>query len=106
MTELTVMIVIMVISTIYIERKQRQIILHSVAYYRHNTQFISDHQFDAWCYELVELMKTEEAKQTKFYDLFIDFDGSTGFHLVQSVSNINYWDNIVIQLERQENTNV
>lgn len=66
-----------------INRRRRQILVHSAAYYRLNASLIPDSRFDSWCRELVELQASypELAQEAVFADLFADFDGSTGFHL-------------------------
>ena len=66
-----------------INRRQRQILLHSYIYYDLDKNIISDHVFDKWCFELVDLAKDNpyENKQSEFYNDFINFDGSTGMDL-------------------------
>lgn len=64
-----------------INRRQRQILVHSFLYYQLNDNLISDHTFDKWSKELAELMKTEEAKQSVYYKDFKDFTGASGFDL-------------------------
>jgi hypothetical protein len=69
-----------------INRRHRQIMVHSVLYYRMNESLIDDFTFDKWCNELVKLQldHPEEAKTAPFSEKFKDFDGSTGFHLCDS----------------------
>ncbi len=66
-----------------INQRRRQLIVHSVLYYRMNTNIVSDHDFDRWCKELVDLqmMYPKESSEVPFAEEFKDFDGSTGFHL-------------------------
>lgn len=66
-----------------IKRKRRQLMLHSFGYYRLNENIIDDHTFDKWCMELVELQKQHPqlAVQVEYHKEFIDFDGSSGYHL-------------------------
>lgn len=66
-----------------INRRRRQILVHSCIYYRLNNNLITDKQFDEWAYELVDLQKQypEIAEQAVFAESFKDFDGSTGFNL-------------------------
>lgn len=73
-----------------INQRRRQIIVHSVLYYRMNTNIVSDHDFDRWCNELVSLQLTypTESKEGVFYEEFKDFDGTTGFHLSDNVWGI------------------
>lgn len=64
-------------------RRQRQILVHSFLYYQLNTNVISDHEFDKWSKQLYNLMQDnkELAKQTVYYKGFESFDGSSGFDL-------------------------
>jgi len=64
-------------------RRQRQILVHSCLYYQMNINFIDDHLFDFWSKELVRFMAVEPelAKQTPYYNEFLGFDGSTGHDL-------------------------
>ncbi|WP_137743397.1 DNA ligase LigA-related protein [Robertmurraya siralis] len=67
-----------------IHRRRRQILIHSYLYYEMNTNLIDDHTYDLWTKQLAELQKQHpnESKNIDFYyDIFVDFDGSTGFHL-------------------------
>ncbi|MEH7117241.1 hypothetical protein V7128_07440 [Neobacillus vireti] len=71
-------------------RRERQLTVHSFLYYQLNESIISDHTFDLWSKELVDLMEQypEEFKQTVFYNDFKDFDGSSGFDLPYGNPNI------------------
>jgi hypothetical protein len=64
-------------------RRQRQILVHSFLYYQLNESIISDHTFDMWSKELADLMVQypEIAKKTVYYDSFKGFDGSSGYDL-------------------------
>ena len=66
-----------------INRRRRQVYVHSCIYYRFNTSIVEDHLWDKWARELVELQKTypDIAKTVPFADIFDSFDGSTGFNL-------------------------
>jgi hypothetical protein len=66
-----------------INRRQRQIIVHSVIYYRMNNSLIGDLDFDKWGRELVELQRKypKIAEQSIFWEDMKDFDATTGFHL-------------------------
>ncbi len=65
------------------EKRRRQIIIHSCIYYIHGKALISDKQFDKWAYELVDLQNKcpEIAKYGDWSYEFRDFDGTTGYHL-------------------------
>ena len=64
-----------------IKRRWLQIWVHSFLYYKMGTSIISDIVWDKWARELVDLKVKypNEAKAIKHYDIFADFDGSTGF---------------------------
>lgn len=66
-----------------INRRRRQILVHSCIYYRLNDSIITDAQFDKWAYELAALQKQHPdiAKKCVYAEYFKDFDGSTGFNL-------------------------
>ncbi len=66
---------------------ERNLIIHSVIYYRFNTNLWSDTKWDSVAKELVSYKQTEEFKQSQFYDKFIDFEGETGFHLLDISPN-------------------
>lgn len=67
----------------WMNRRQRQILVHSFLYYQLNENIISDSDFDRWSKELYEAMKEnpEIAKQTVYYKDFLEFDGSSGYDL-------------------------
>lgn len=62
---------------------QRWLIVHSILYYELNCSIVGDKVFDANAQQLVAMQKQfpKEAKQTNYWYVFNDFDGSTGFHL-------------------------
>jgi hypothetical protein len=66
-----------------ISRRRRQVLVHSILYYRFDDPLIDDATFDLWAQDLVELQRTfpGEAAECPFHETFRDFDGSTGFHL-------------------------
>ena len=66
-----------------INRRRIQILSHSYIYYRLNSNVISDHTFDEWSMELVELQKKypDIAKDCVFAEAFKDFDGSSGYDI-------------------------
>lgn len=66
-----------------IKRRRLQIMLHSVLYYYYGGSIISDQQFDRWAYELLDLQNKYplESKKAPHYDLFSDWDASSGFDL-------------------------
>ena len=65
------------------ERRQRQILVHSIIYYKYDQNIISDYTWSKWAKELYDMQKanSEIAKETALYDIFKDFDYSTGSNL-------------------------
>ena len=63
-----------------IERRRRQLLVHSYIYYELNDSVISDSQWSEWALELEELQRNhpEESSKAVFYDEFKNFDHSTG----------------------------
>lgn len=66
-----------------INRRRRQILIHSAIYYELNDNIIDDRTWSKWALELVDLQKKypEIAEKCVYAEEFRDFDGSTGFHL-------------------------
>lgn len=66
-----------------INRRRRQVLVHSVIYYNMNDNLISDSQWSSWAFELAELQNKypEIAKNCWYADDFEGFDGSSGFDL-------------------------
>ena len=66
-----------------ISRRRRQVLVHSIIYYRMNENIISDAQWTSWANELDELQKRypDIASTCPLADAFSDFDPSTGFNL-------------------------
>lgn len=66
-----------------IERRRRQILVHSIIYYRFNDNMISDAQWSKWAVELEDLQKKypDIAKECCYAEEFKDFDHSTGQNL-------------------------
>lgn len=56
-------------------------LVHSFIYYKLDDNIVSDHQWQAWAQELAQLQR-QHPKPIGFYDdVFVDWDGSSGFHL-------------------------
>ena len=66
-----------------IKQRRAQMLIHSCIYYELNDNIVSDHQWQAWAFELEELQKKHpEHMNIGFYDkYFQDWDGATGNHL-------------------------
>ena len=66
-----------------IYRRRQQVWIHSIIYYEFDQNLIDDSTWSKWATELDELQKMypEESKRAMYYDVFIDFDPSTGHSL-------------------------
>lgn len=67
-----------------IERRRRQILVHSILYYKLDRPLIDDHAYDAWAQELIRLQAEHpEISESVAYhrDAFRTFTSSTGFDL-------------------------
>lgn len=66
-----------------INRKRRQILIHSCIYYRMNTNIIPDSTWDKWAGELERLQNKypKIAKECDWHEAFRNFNASTGFNL-------------------------
>lgn len=66
-----------------INRRRRQMHVHSIIYYYLHTSLIDDATFDAWAVELASLQKDFPKLKHKGYmpSLFEDWTGDTGMHL-------------------------
>ena len=66
-----------------INRRRRQILVHSIIYYRLDDSLVSDSQWAKWAIELKQLQDKypDIAAQCCYADAFRDFDPSTGYNL-------------------------
>lgn len=66
-----------------IHRRREQMLVHSYIYYKLNDNIIDDVTWSKWAMELQQLQKDypEISKQVVDYELFKDWDGSTGAFL-------------------------
>ena len=66
-----------------INRRRRQLHVHSIIYYHLNTSIVEDAVFDKWANELVALHKNHPNLVNKGYmpSTFADWTGDTGMHL-------------------------
>lgn len=69
--------------TALINRRQRQILVHSIIYYKMSENIIDDHQWSEWAEELEQLQKDypDIALTQKYGEAFKGFDHSTGMNL-------------------------
>lgn len=66
-----------------IQQRRYQILVHSLMYYDLDINLISDHQWQDWAQELVQLQNAHPdiASRVIFAEAFKSFDASTGFNL-------------------------
>lgn len=66
-----------------INRRRRQILVHSIIYYTMDDNLISDHTWAEWAKELYNLQELypEIADECVYPDAFSEFDPSTGYNL-------------------------
>lgn len=70
----------------WITRRRKQIMVHSVIYYRMADSLWSDFEFDRYAKQLVQLQADypKEASEAIFAEEFKDFDGTTGFQFIDN----------------------
>ena len=73
------------------EMLQRWLIIHASIYYNYNSNVVTDKQWDANAYQLVDMMERypKTYKKTFYYYIMDDFDGSTGFDLIGRLEDWN-----------------
>lgn len=66
-----------------ITRRRRQILVHSIIYYRMNDNLVSDSQWAKWALELEDLQREypDIAEDCPYADAFEGFDHSSGYNL-------------------------
>ena len=67
-----------------IELLQRWILVHSYLYYELNDNVVDDKTYDNNAQQLMRYKKKYKAdyNNSRYYNIFYDYDGSTGMHLV------------------------
>lgn len=83
-----------------INRREKQILVHSILYYQFNESIWHDRLYDRVALELYKLMNDypEEFKQSELYDIFKDFDPATGHDFPMTlepyctIANSLFWD--------------
>lgn len=77
-----------------IRQRRRQMLVHSFLYYELDSNIIDDYTWSKWGIELAELQKKypKESAEVEYADLFSDWDGSSGAHLVydEKIKSIAY----------------
>lgn len=76
-----------------INRRRRQVLVHSYLYYKMNTNLIKDYVYDTWCRELMQLQiqYPNEAGQAVFAKLFSKWTGFSGYDLFRNAPDIEDW---------------
>jgi hypothetical protein len=64
-----------------IERRRRQLLVHSFIYYHLDGSAVDDHTWQRWADELVDLQFWHGREIGPYDAAFRDWDASTGFHL-------------------------
>lgn len=65
-----------------ISHLQRRVLVYSILYYEYDKSPISDYFYDKIAHGLAELMeKCPNVNDSKYYYVFYDYDGSTGYFL-------------------------
>lgn len=67
-----------------IHRRRRQVLVHSILYYRLGESIVPDGTFDRWARELAALQRAhpETSEGVEYMlDAFRDYTGETGYHL-------------------------
>jgi hypothetical protein len=73
-----------------IQQRRLQLLIHSYLYYEEDTNIISDHTWNKWAVELVNLQKKypEIAEKVIYSEQFMDWDGSSGAYFTYDESTI------------------
>lgn len=76
-----------------INRRRRQILVHSYLYYKCDTNLISDFTFDSWCKELFKLQKQypRETEKAVFQEAFKNWTGFSGYDLFSHDNMTEAW---------------
>ncbi len=71
---------------------QHWILVQSIIYYKFDTNITTDYKYDMNCNLLVRLQNKfrSSKKKSRYYYIFKDFDGSTGFDLIYKLNGKDY----------------
>ena len=74
-----------------IQLLQRWILFHSILYYDLDKTIVSDFMYDKNAKQLLDLMNgnKEEASKSSYAEIFKNYDGNTGFDLVEKLKETN-----------------
>lgn len=86
-----------------INRRRRQILIHSFIYYRLNSNIWTDEKFDSACNELVRLQAEypQIAETCAYHEYFEGFDGSSGFDLPLHLPEVVEMGQKVLRLHQE-----
>ena len=90
-----------------IQRRRLQLLIHSYLYYEENMNIISDHTWNKWAVELVNLQKQypEIAEKVIYSEQFMDWDGSSGAFFTYDDATIYRASILLMQKQKEINTN-
>lgn len=71
---------------------QKMILVNSALYYKYNTNALSDYYYDSISEQLVQYMNEYPISRriSTYAYVFDNYDGSTGFHLIDNLEPIDY----------------
>lgn len=70
-----------------ISHLQRKILYYSILYYEYDISLIDDQEYDRLAHGLAKAMKEcDDDNLTKYYYIFYDYEGSTGYYLVDRLT--------------------
>lgn len=83
-----------------INRRRRQLLVHSYIYYELNQNIIDDMTWSKWAMELKDLQEKypEESSEVPYADEFKGWDGSTGAYLIYD-SSIRHLGKYLLKLK-------
>ena len=76
-----------------VEWLQRFILLHSIIYYKLDDSCITDNDFDIISKQYLKMSKNlnlNELRATHYYYCMDDFDGNTGFDIIERLNREDY----------------
>ena len=87
-----------------ISHMQRKILFCSISYYHFDESPIDDYVYDCWSHALARMMKEcPDVAESRYYYVFYDFEGSTGYHLYSRLTEEDkYFFIRNIQIYREE----
>ena len=86
-----------------ISRRRRQILIHSIIYYKMNENVVTDDVWASWAVELEELQRRypEIAAKAPYADGFADFDHSSGYNLPLDDPDAVFKARYILMLHKQ-----